>query len=51
MVQIPINILNSDFSIIFFNYKNHNIGKIDTNVNIITNPKNKKKLFFQNNYL
>ena len=46
MVQIPINILNSDFSIIFFNYKNHNIGKIDTNVNIITNPKNKKKIIF-----
>ena len=47
MVQIPLNVLNSDFTILFFNYKNQNIGKINTNVKQITHPNEKQKVYFQ----
>ena len=45
IVQIPINILNSDFYISFFSYKNH-FGKITTNLKELTNPDENGKLFF-----
>ena len=47
MVQIPLNVLNSDFNILFFNYKDQNIGKINTNVKQITHPNEKQKVYFQ----
>ena len=46
-VQIPLKIINSDFCIIFFNYKEQIIGKINTSVGEITNPNEKNKLYFQ----
>ena len=45
IVQIPIHILNSDFYISFFSYKNH-FGKITTNLKELTNPDENGKLFF-----
>ena len=47
IVQIPLNILSSDFNISFFNYKNQNLGKVKTNVNQIAHQKFQNKLFFQ----
>ena len=48
IVQIPLEILNSDFSVIFFNSKKNYISKIETSVSQITNQekKNQNKLFF-----
>ena len=47
IIQIPLDIINSDFSIIFFNHKNQNIGEIQTNVNEISSHIEKNNLFFQ----
>ena len=47
IVQIPLDIISSDFFISFFNSKNQNVGKIKTNINQLVNPKSQKKLFFQ----
>ena len=46
-VQIPLAILNSDFSILFFNYKDQNLGKFNTSVSQITHPNERNKLIFQ----
>ena len=43
IVQIPLKFFKSNFSIFFFNYKNQNLGKIDTNISEISNPKKKIK--------
>ena len=51
IVQIPLKILNSNFSVIFFNYKNEYISKIETSVSQITNPKKRKEIFFSNKIL
>ena len=47
IVQIPLNILSSDFNIYFFNYKNQNLGAVQTNVNQIVHQKFQNKLIFQ----
>ena len=39
IVQIPVELLESGFSIIFFNYKNKKLGKIDTDIQKMTNSK------------
>ena len=46
IVQIPLNILSSNFSVLFFNDKNQNIGTINTNYNKITHPQTINKIFF-----
>ena len=46
IVQIPLNILSSNFMVLFFNYKNQNIGTINTNYNKITHPQTINKIFF-----
>ena len=47
MVQIPLNILNSDFSILFLNYKNQIVKEVATNEKEIANSKNKLLLKFK----
>ena len=47
IVQIPLTILNSDFSILLFNFKDQNIGRFNTTVSQITHPNEKNKLIFQ----
>ena len=47
IVQIPLTILNSDFSILFFNYKNQNLGRINTSVSQITHLNERHKLIFK----
>ena len=47
IVQIPLNIINSDFIIYFFNYKNQNLASVKTNVNQITHKNFQNKLLFQ----
>ena len=48
IVQIPVDILNSGFNISFYNYKNHQIGNIKTNIKDFTNPEKKGHIFFIN---
>ena len=47
MVQIPLNILNSYFSILFLNYQNKIVKEIQTNAKEITNSKDKLLLKFK----
>ena len=46
IVQIPLYLLKSGFSVLFFNHKNQNLGKIDTNIKQMSDPKEKDKIFF-----
>ena len=48
IVQIPVDILNSDFNISFYNYKNQQIGSIKTNIKDFTNLEKKGHIFFIN---
>ena len=47
MAQVPLKFFDSDFSILFFNYKNKMVGEVVTNANKIAHPKNKNKLFLK----
>ena len=47
IVQIPLNILNSDFSILFLDYKNKILHTVPTSVKEITNSKEKLLLKFK----
>ena len=47
IVQIPLWILKSNFSILFFNHKNQNIGTIDTSINELSDSSKKNKIIFQ----
>ena len=48
IVQIPLKLLNSNFSVIFFNYKKKYLSKIDTSVSEITNLQKRKQIFYSN---
>ena len=46
MVQIPTNILEGQFSILFFNWRNQNIGNIRTSIDELTDSSKKGRIFF-----
>ena len=46
IVQIPIEDLNNDFNISFYNYKNQQLGIIKTNLIDFINPEKKGQMFF-----
>ena len=46
MVQIPINLLQDNFSILFFNWRNQNLCNITTSVEELTDKNKKGQIFF-----
>ena len=46
IIQIPINIIDNKFSILFFNWRNQNIFTLNTSVNELTDKKNYGQIFF-----
>ena len=48
IVQIPLKLLNSNFSFIFYNYKKKYLLKRNKNIEEITNLQKRKEVFFSN---
>ena len=48
IVQIPIDLLNLEFNILFYNAKNNQIGCLKTNVKDFTDPEKRGHIFFIN---
>ena len=49
-MQIPIEALNNDFNISFYNYKNQQLGIIKTNLIDFINPEKKGQMFLPKEY-
>ena len=46
LVQIPISLLEGQLSILFFNWRNHNLCNISTTINELTDSSKKGQIFF-----